>query len=524
MSHDHYKKWDKYDVEDEEVKVEERSKREERERKLEKLEDLQLNIESSTVDSHLADSESYESRNAVDGFRKVKKGRAARKGKGKKPDAGSVAGVVGAEEVKADDRVEKTTEVVQDKEKDKDNNNKGGVNKTLADNAKDRAEALKLAISQRNDGKREAKDGKYRKALETFTSGLVHLDNYEELLNTWEESNPSAPQDEDADKENEEQPKKKKRNSADVCCGPDAEKIKEQQQLLRPDPLRPEKDNLCITLRRDFNLNIGRSYLELGNVTDASEALKYVLLVDGGNISAWVARAECFRRMQLFTLADLHLVKATEIDDTDRNAKAVKKMNDKDIIIQKSQKILEDVDGGQDDPVKVMINSRQSAKDFLSQGVEMYKQGNVVFREQFFNTAGEKYQKAANYISAAEQVLMNCQLPDSINNIRVASCLQSAACDLLRKRNFRRAERFSSDAIKFGGFNVTALLRRAEARMELGKFDKAVKDLKACERSLQKKKQRTSNSEAALTDVRERIKRVEYIQSQITGHVKPNTN
>ena len=78
--------------------------------------------------------------------------------------------------------------------------------------------------TQTKGPQREAKDGKYRKALETFTSGLVHLDNYEELLNTWEESNPSAPQDEDADKENEEQPKKKNRNSADVCCGPDAEK------------------------------------------------------------------------------------------------------------------------------------------------------------------------------------------------------------------------------------------------------------------------------------------------------------
>ena len=292
---------------------------------------------------------------------------------------------------------------------------------------------------------------------------MTHLDAYEDLLDVEEE------EEVEGEKKQEEsaaaKKKKKKPSSHDVCCGPDAAKVKEQQQLLKPDPLEPNKDNLCMSLRRDFNLNIGRSNLELGCVTEACEAFKYVLLVDPGNVSAWVARAECFRRMQvrvyirseatsgegvctgyrrpcpellyvmsllptpppfltsehfffcyllrssqLFTLADLHLVKATDIDDIDRNAEAVKKMNDKDVILQKTQKILAGTENGGEDE-DIALAKAKSSKDILKRGVELYKEGNIIFKEQFFKSACEKYKKASDYITVAEKVL-NVVLPD----------------------------------------------------------------------------------------------------------------
>ena len=52
-----------------------------------------------------------------------------------------------------------------------------------------------------------------------------------------------------------------------------------------------------------------------------------------------------------------------------------------------------------------------SAKDILKRGVELYKEGSVIFREQFFSSACEKYKKSADFITVAEKVLI-VSLPD----------------------------------------------------------------------------------------------------------------
>ena len=280
--------------------------------------------------------------------------------------------------------------------------------------------------------------------------------------------------------------------------------------------MQPTAANLTTALRRDLNLNTGRALLELHRYSDASESFKLVLLVDPGNVTAWVARAECFRRMSLFTLADLHLVKAVDIDDIDKNAKAVKTMNDGDMIQQKMSKLLGGVEGGEEDEdeVQMEINSRQSAQSLLANAVVLYKQATVIFREQFFYTASLKYEKAAACLEAAERILMTV-MPAGINRIRIASHLGVAASNLLRKRDVAKAEKHCTLALKIEKSNITALLRRAEARSELGKYEDGLDDLGKALRIVERGK--GESAVLAKEEIRKRIKRANYIKRLYRG-------
>jgi hypothetical protein len=152
----------------------------------------------------------------------------------------------------------------------------------------------------------------------------------------------------------------------------------------------------------------------------------------------------------------------------------------------------------------------------------MFKQGNVIFREQFFNTAREKYENAAACATAAEMMSNKSTktfLPDSINEIRVASHLQVAACNLLRKREFRVAEEHCTKALKAGGFNVMALLRRSEARIELGKFNAAINDLLKIEKRLKDGgMEKGGDGGIAWGALQKRLLRARYIKDQL-GHL-----
>ena len=53
---------------------------------------------------------------------------------------------------------------------------------------------------------------------------------------------------------------------------------------------------------------------------------------------------------------------------------------------------------------------------------------------------------------------------------------------MLRKREPKKAESACTTALKLGGFNITALLRRADARVELGNYEGSGKDLRECEK------------------------------------------
>jgi hypothetical protein len=166
------------------------------------------------------------------------------------------------------------------------------------------------------------------------------------------------------------------------------------------------------------------------------------------------------------------------------------------------------------------VNSRKSIKEILNKCVEMYKQGTVIFREQFFNTAREKYEKAAACATAAEMISNKSTktfLPDSINEIRVASHLQVAACNLLRKREFRVAEEHCTKALKAGGFNIMALLRRSEARIELGKFNAAINDLLKVEKRLKDGGGGVGGGDVDLAweALQKRLVRARYIKDQL---------
>ena len=534
MSNEQYEKWDRFNVEKEAEKVEENSKVDDRDIKLAKLEKHNAEVESSVLKEDEDASESLISKSRVEEFRKVKKGR-------RKRGAAGVAGKKMANDVPSDNApaavspgtgvqgdsvdIEANSCLDKGEESEPALMTKPNPASTAADSylakaeaVKRRAECLKEARDSRSQGKGLAKEQDFQKALDTFQRGLQNLNEYEALLDDPEGK--KIP--EDAPEGVPEAPKKSKSHA--VCCGQDPKQLKEQQLLLNPGNLKTTKENIGVTLRRDFQLNIGRCYLELGKSSEAAECFKYVLLVDGGNANAWVARAECFRRMELYSLAELHLVKAVEIDEVDRNAKAVKKMNDQDLILKKTQEILGDVDGGENDPVMLEVNSRKPVKEILHKCVEMYKQGNVIFREQFFNSAREKYEKAAYCATAAEKIANRSAqtfLPEAINQIRVASHLQASACNLLRKRDFCVAEEHCTKALKAGGFNIMALLRRSEARMELGKFNAAINDLLKVEKKL-KGGLSGETGIAAWASLQKRLAKARYIKNQLGQLSKEN--
>ena len=95
---------------------------------------------------------------------------------------------------------------------------------------------------------------------------------------------------------------------------------------------------------------------------------------------------------------------------------------------------------------------------------------------------------------------------------------------MLRKREAGKAENACTAALKLGGFNITALLRRAEAKVELGKYEGASKDLRECEKVLRKRAGRAmgDNQKNALENVKKRMERVEYIEAQAKGKTNPD--
>ncbi len=531
---EYYAKWERYDVDRAEEEVEENAKVDERDRKLEKLEEKQAELEEASILGETLSSESFESRAAVEGLHKLRKGRKGRSSRtssrGPQLQKQTITGHSKDDSMSEVDQPENVVCTISSPQGGKSASTTppvasprdGAVSDSLimAEKASKRASHLKGAVESRNHGKRLAKDKEFQSALDVFQAGLQHLDCYEELL---EPPAVETQEDDSSDKENPNVENKKTptRSSKDICCGVDAERIKEQQKLLKPDPLQPDKDNLGITLRRDFNLNIGRSYLELGFFPEAADAFRYVLLVDGGNVSAWVARAECFRRMNLFTLADLHLVKATDIDDIDRNAKVVKTMNDKDLVMRKAQKILGDVDGGSTDPIEMVINSRKSCKEMLQTGIDMYKQAGVIFREQFFRTSGEKYESAINHFNAVEKIT-NVILPTAVSSLRLASCLGIAACCLLRKRELEKGERFCTFALTLtDGRSIPALLRRSECKREIGDWDGSVKDLEKALEIVMNGKARDGR-DLAIADINRRLSKATYVRAQMSGTATPD--
>mmetsp|Transcript_18915 Transcript_18915/g.39370 ORF Transcript_18915/g.39370 Transcript_18915/m.39370 type:complete len:549 (-) Transcript_18915:7-1653(-) len=538
MSKAQYEKWDKFALDSnlkvEEDKIEENAKVDDRDGRIAKLEKHNADVEDRILKEDEDASESLISKSKVEEFRKIKRGRNKRGAATtttkrevevalSKPQGGRVAtsktvdASVKVDEAAVTGTVSKEPDATSARPPPTAQTPAPATDEYLAkaESVKRRAECLKEARELRETGKELAKSKKFEKALSVFSSGMQSLDEYEDLL---EEPTAVVENPEDGAPK---QAQKKKSKSHAVCCGQSAEKIKAQKLLLNPGDLKTTKENLGVTLRRDFNLNIGRCHLEMERPAEAAECFKYVLLVDGGNANAWVARAECFRRMGLYALAKLHLTKAVEIDEVDRNAKAVKKMNDQDLILKKTQDILGDVDGGENDPAMLEVNSRKSIREILGKCVEMYKQGNVIFREQFFTTAREKYERAAACATAAEKICNQSNkafLPDAINEIRVASHLQAAACNLLRKREFHVAEEHCTQALKAGGFNMMALLRRSDARIELGKYNAAINDLLKIEKRLKKGGADKDNGErknVVLDPLQKRLIRARYIKDQL---------
>ena len=548
-----YKKWEKYDVKEAENAVEEAAQVDARASQLDKLDREQWGLERSTVNDSLRDVESYESKAAVEELRRLSKSRPKR-GAAKtagaptpvpdQPPELSEASAASAPAPAPAPAPAVPTNAASLPVASPTPPPVAPVSESLKQShlAALKAQKLQSSIDSREKGKQLAKEGNYAAALTTFIAGLATLDEFEALsvqpapaVSSSSSSSSSGAAAAAAAPSSSSSP--------DVCCGGDAAKLKQQQNLLTPDPLRPSKSNVHVSLRRDFHVLLGRSHLTLGRETSASDSFKSVLLLDPGNVGAWVARAECFRRMRLYTLAELHLVKALDLDDVDRSAKALKRENDDDLLRHKAAASRGDVDGGEEDPINVEVNSRRSAKDLLQDGLRTYRQGDVIFREQFLQTAALKYSRAAACLSAAERVL-NCRLPDALLSVLVAAHLGAAACSLLRRRDFGSAEGHCTAALRAGGGrNVTALLRRSEARAEIGNWEGAIEDLQLCrtivERSGQTIKKRMStdvpgnaeaassigksatNVAAAIAEIAKRLKKVVFLQSQSKGSANP---
>jgi tetratricopeptide (TPR) repeat protein len=515
MSASAYAKWDAYNVESSLAEVDEQSLIDDRDRVLRKLSEKQSDYEGKEIVVCLEEAEALESVDAVRVLKGVRKGRRKR----------NVS--ESAVPVPVPVPVEQPSHPAHPAHAESE---------ALASSRRAvlRGNSLRDSCRYRESGKTLAKAGDFSAAFLDFMAGHSSLDVYEDNLDpviSVTDSNEVV---------------STKVSSRDVCCGPSSAKLKEQQDLVKPSPLQPTQANLNVAVRRDLNLNTGRCLLSLDKYSEAADSLKDVLLVDPGNVHAWVARGECYRKMNLYTLADLHLIKATDIDDVDVNAKKVKALNDADLIRERTRKILNGAGGGVDGPnglnggvdggiesgedatesmINNIVHSNMSAKDILSMALKSYKEGVVIFREQFFNTAASKYEYAANAVCAAERI-MNVPLPEAINGVRIASYLGVAACCLLRKRDIMKAERYCSAAIRCEKRNVTAYLRRSEARIEINDFDGAVRDLKECRRIVGGGRRNRnvssdtgawSGKEMALKDIERRLKRAEYTRKLCTG-------
>jgi len=360
---ENYTKWDKFDVTEEEQLVEVRVKQEDRIRNFDKLEFEQTSIEADFVSKNLDDTESWNSKAAVDELRKRRKNR----GKVKKS----------------------TPETETETESISSNPPPKTLPLTKAQSSKNRATSLQAAYDCRTKGKLLAKSGDFTSALEQFQAGMELVDLFERLTEEEQENLEEDEPNNDPNKPDNPSPNKKKsnnKNSRDLCCGPDAAYIKKQQQLIKPDPLRTTANNpksLITTLRRDFNLNLGRAHLSTNNLSAAVDSLKYVLLVDGANVNGWIARGEAFRQMGVPLLADLHLVKATELDELDEDAKNMKLLTENDLEAKRRSKELGGLDEECDlSEIDIAMGAGKSAKDLLGESIFLHKNANVVFREQ----------------------------------------------------------------------------------------------------------------------------------------------
>jgi len=482
-----YEKWNKFDVEGEEEQVDIKGKFEDRAKSIKVLNDNQTTVEREILEKNKDDEESLLSKSAVEELRRRRKGRRRRgendttHNSSPPPPTTAPAKTVPAPSsapalAPTSAPTPETREVAPSPTNHTSTTPASKpISKTMskAQAASDRASFLQSAYTCRSKGKELAKENDFEGALLQFQEGEMFVDRFEKSMNEEEDELNDSDSGENKDENDDpnataKNKKSNSRNSRDLCCGPDAEYIKQQQKLLKPDPLRPRSDDprsLITVLRRDFNLNIGRAHLSLSNLPAACDSLRYVLLVDGGNVNAWMARGEAFRRMGVSMLAHLHLIKATEIDEIDLDAKELKKRCEEEMEAQRRQKDLGDVDdGGSSNIVDSIISTNRSAKDLILDAIVLHKQANVLFREQFFSSAAEKYSSSAFSIHAAEKIL-NTVLPDKLNDIRVSSHLGCAACHMVRKRFFNIAEAHCSMALKVGeGNNVAALLRRSECR------------------------------------------------------------
>jgi hypothetical protein len=121
-------------------------------------------------------------------------------------------------------------------------------------------------------------------------------------------------------------------------------------------------------------------------------------------------------------------------------------------------------------------------------------------------------------VAAAEQIL-NVELPETLNSVRVASHLGVAASNLLRKRDLGKAVEHCGLAIKADSKCVAAYLRRSEARVELGDFDGGLDDLHKCIRLTGggRKKKGGRGAELARKDIEGRIRKAEFAKRMFRG-------
>ena len=302
---------------------------------------------------------------------------------------------------------------------------------------------------------------------------------------------------------------------------------------LEDEPLQKVRETVVL-LRRDAMWGLGRCQVKRDQLAEATDSFKAILLADDGDAAAWKERGAAFLSMGVPLLAELHLNQAEGRAKQESNPELV-------------EEVLALREAASDPPplVPALEGVRAAGpRACLALAVRLAVEGQVLFREQFFKSAADKFAAAVDALNATHESARRAPGGDEtagdgvderaagdagaevadvaaaavppgeapvLRELRYACHLNIAACALLRQMDYHAAiehcTRAAVDCQKSAA--VLPLLRRAEAARHVGLFANGVADL---ERALDLS---TPNSNAKHApghhdEVRKRLEQVKY--------------
>jgi tetratricopeptide (TPR) repeat protein len=203
------------------------------------------------------------------------------------------------------------------------------------------------------------------------------------------------------------------------------------------------------SVRLDALRGLGTAQLRLGRSAEASDSLKALLLLDPADGEAWRARGDAFGAMGVATLAELHYEQAAVDSDTDCNlsSEAEAAAGEKEQEQEQQQQ--------QQQPSPLPQRARAAALDGL-----------VLFKEQFFRSAFEKFEEGAMLAARCRRRLLaeTTPVPPPPTPLPTTAGQPAADSEPLeqqRRRRQRRERRERQRVVRFCEMEVSCRLNAA---------------------------------------------------------------